>query len=216
MDQLTLAAAGATHYVPDPVLWRFVARVQALTPAEWGKLDALAAPIAGRTPIARARRLRLLTATFRDWWRTPTRELARAVANHPWRSVEFALDIAPEVLRPSYLKEMRRAWKDAWRDAATGKCPERPELPPDIPPEVKAQLDAELAANEARAEDSMRASRAIFAAAKAQQLGPGAAYWALMFADLALYSRESLTPELRTRLYAYMEPVIPYASLTTK
>jgi hypothetical protein len=216
---MTTTTAIAKYDAPpsahDPVLWRFVSRVQALTPAEWGKLDALAAPIAGRTPIAGARRLRLLTAMFRDWWRKPARELARAVADHPWLGVEFALEIAPDVLRPSFLKEMRRAAKDGWQYAATGKRPERPELPPDLPPEAKAKLEAELAENDARAEDIRRASQAMWSAAKAQPLGPGAAYWALLFAEVAIYSRDSLTPELFARLYAYMEPVIPYASLTT-
>jgi hypothetical protein len=189
----------------DPVLWRFVARVQALTPAEWGRLDALAAPIAARTPVAASRRLRLCTAMFGGWWREPARDMGRAILDDPSRTLPLALalsaGVALELLRPS-------TWKDLGN-------PKRPVVPPDLPAEAKAKLEAELAEIDARAEDHQRATRLMWDAAKAQPLGPGAAYWALTFAELAIYSRDSLTPELLARLYAYMEPVIPYASLTS-
>ena len=181
----------------DPVLWRFVARVQALTPAEWGRLDALAAPINGRTPVAAARRLRLITPFLVEPWRQGARELGpeivRTIRDNPWETLKFAVGL----MRPSL-------WKNV-------KIGQRPDLPPDLPPEAKAEIDAIYA----RSEDDDRAWKAIRDAAAKQPLGMGAAAWAMTFANLAVWARDDLPPEVVTRMYAYVEPVIPYASLTS-
>lgn len=174
----------------------FLARVGALTPAEWGRLDAIGSRISGVTPLALLDRARLDGAAF-GLWRLMPRQVATgtALAGRAafWTAVG-ALTLSNLLLDPTLTGSRRRAEEAKLR---------------------AAQLEArhpELA----RTREDYRRLQAI-CAANPRPLGEGAIYTgagrALLISLLALECRV-LRPlaEFET-LYALVEPVIPLTSL---
>ena len=154
---------------------RFLARVGALTPRQWGALDAIGQRFEGHDPIA--------------WWERSRRMAAMAGRNPAIEDivsvVGFVVNGASDVVRL-----IRGGPERSWRT--------RTPRAPNAPPEVRAFL--------ARFET-------LQDTAAAQTGGPGAAMHCLVVGLIALWMRDTLTPDGFARMYELVEPVIPAASL---
>ena len=176
----------------------YVARVGALSAAEWGRLDAIGTRLMDNTPWARVRRARLDADAYIAFTRLVPREVAVGGAT------------------------VARAVADVGRWLGT-RPPHDPLAPPRRPvqfptdprwPEPTPELRAAMASSErwyARVAEVRRRVREAPAAARSAS-GGGAAIRVLEYGLTAITCLE-VDRAAALRLYAPVEPVIPLASL---
>ena len=180
----------------DVIVDRFLTRVAALTPAQWGTLDAIGQRFQGGDPIARWTRMRRLLAAFDD---VPAlRDVLTAVgvvgglALGAVASVERALAAGTRD---------RAARRHTWRrlaDRAASEATRRRAME-----SAESPLGARVRWERER----------LVAIAVAQPRGPGAAMPCLMLALTALRLRRALTPRAFSEMYELVDGVIPSGSI---
>jgi hypothetical protein len=181
----------------DVVVDRFLARVAALTPAQWGTLDAIGQRAGARDPISRWR------LTRRHFGAVPVpvlRDLMATVAMlgdyaiGAGVAVESAIE---SLVRPHATR--RERWRRLAERARTEQTRLSAEpVPRDAPPFV-ARMRWEMAR--------------LLEIANAQPRGPGDALRCLVLGVMALRLRSRTTPSGFAEMYELVEPVIPAASL---
>lgn len=157
---------------------RFLARLAALSPRQWGELDAIGQRLHASDPItlwATARRLSAFTS------KAPAFEDVSTVITF----VSMGLGRLANLGR---------------------RRPSRPERPYYATPHARSYPDSETRAFAQRMDTLTDIQHH-------QPGGPGDAGACLWVAMSALWQRDHLTPEGFARLYAPVEPVIPFASL---
>jgi hypothetical protein len=181
----------------DMVVDRFLARVAALTPAEWGTLDAIGQRAGAGDPISRWRRARRYLGAIES----PAARDALAVVG---AAGGWILDLGATVeqtIEQAFVG--RRAQRERWRQLSD---------------RTRAEQARVQRAARAR-EGSPTASRIAWETARlveiatAQPRGPGEATSVLAVGLLALRLRPRLTARAFAEMYELVEPVIPAASL---
>jgi hypothetical protein len=182
----------------DVVVDRYLARVAALTPAQWGTLDAIGQRFQAGDPIARWRRVRRYLAVLE---RAPVlRDLLTVVGFASGYVADVADRVSAEIEhallgRPRTLKR--------WRALAEG-APVDPEA---------ARLPWRDGRRSPRAERMRWEVQRVTEIATAQPRGPGDAASCLLMGLIALRTRREIPTSAFTELYELVEPVIPAATI---
>ena len=182
----------------DRRLDAYLARVRALSPAEWGRLDAIGVRLADNTPWARVRRARLDADAFAALTRLVPREVAVGGAAFIRAATDagrwLAVRAAPDPLAPP-----RRPVRQP-TDAT------RPDPTPGLREAYARQERWLTLVGELR-----RVTRDAPAARRSAS-GGAAAIRVLEYGLMGIAYR-ALDAAVADRLYAPVEPVIPFASL---
>ena len=176
----------------DVVIDRFLARVAALTPTQWGILDAIGQRAEARDPVSRWRQIR------RHLGVVPASVL-RDVLAAAMTVGDYVVGLGAEIEGAFASVVLGR--RDARRRLAERVRVERVAL-------ESAQQDLPALAPRVRWEATRLAE-----IARAQPRGPGDALRCLSLALLALRFRSKTSPRGFAEMYELVEPVIPAASL---
>lgn len=181
----------------DVVIDRFLARVAALTPAQWGTLDAIGQRAGARDPISRWRHVRRYLGAIPQ---PALRDVAATIGMLGGYAIDAA-DAVEHTVETLLGTGPRR--RERWRALAERARAERVrrEAQPvaaDTPP-LTARVRWEL--------------NRLTEIAGAQPRGPGDALWCLGLGLMALRGRVGMTPDGFAEMYELVEPVIPAASL---
>lgn len=174
----------------------FLARVEALTPAEWGRLEARGARLASITPLDLLKRAKIDGAAF-GLWHQFSEDVATGVAL-AGRAAFWTTIVAMAPLM--FLADPRHERMKRRVDEQSRRMQELEDRHPEVAAMQKTFKRLTAICDRQPREDEIR------------PFGTGAQR-ALFFGLLALFGRSSSSPGAFEVVYGPVEPVIPFSSL---